>query len=108
MKKHLSVAIVVSFSIFGATMQAALATPVSNRCDIGVHRGSNAGCSSRAHGSRYHRAFFRNHTQGLPYASRNGYWDSDGDPFTVGSGFCAYGSYVACVYSSAFCWQRCY
>jgi len=30
------------------------------------------------------------------------------DPWWPGSHFCYFGSYVACVYSGAFCWQRCY
>ena len=34
-------------------------------------------------------------------------FDRVADPWWPGSGFCAYGSYVACVYSNAFCWRRC-
>ena len=34
-------------------------------------------------------------------------FDRVADPWWPGSGFCAYGSYVACVYSKAFCWRRC-
>jgi hypothetical protein len=34
---------------------------------------------------------------------------SGADPWWPGSGGrCSYGSYVACVYTNAFCWQRCY
>ena len=32
----------------------------------------------------------------------------EADPWWPGSGFCSYGSYVACVYSGTVCWQRCY
>jgi len=30
------------------------------------------------------------------------------DPWWPGSRYCYFGSYVACVSSKAFCWQRCY
>jgi hypothetical protein len=36
-------------------------------------------------------------------------YTSGADPWWPGSGGrCSYGSYVACVYTNAFCWQRCY
>jgi hypothetical protein len=41
-----------------------------------------------------------------PYYRR---YASGADPWWPGSGpRCSYGSYVACVYTNAFCWQRCY
>ena len=47
------------------------------------------------------------------YASRHdfpyvGGVNGDGDPYAPGSGYCSFGSYVACFYSGTFCWQRCY
>jgi hypothetical protein len=43
-----------------------------------------------------HYPYFRGYTSGA-------------DPWWPGHGpRCSYGSYVACVYTNAFCWQRCY
>ncbi len=47
------------------------------------------------------------------YASRHDFpyvrgVTGDGDPYAPGSGYCSFGSYVACFYSGTFCWQRCY
>jgi hypothetical protein len=44
----------------------------------------------------------------FPYFKSYGAYVMQPDPWWRGSGYCAFGSYVACYGSGRFCWQRCY
>jgi hypothetical protein len=67
----------------------------------------NAGQSYAADYPLERRAYRYTHRRSN-YPYYRGY-ASLADPWWPGSGpRCSYGSYVACVYTNAFCWQRCY
>ncbi len=81
---------------------------VAGGCAVGMQPGPDGTCTpinARSYSSRPHR--YR-HAYQTSYYYNSGYV-SDADPYAPGSGrFCAYGSYVACVASGAYCLQRCY
>lgn len=125
MNKLFSLVFAVGITAAGAV--AADATPAANSgavqphltiqvvaggCDVGSQPGPDGTCApinARYYSSRHHR--YRQasgHAYRTSYYYNSGYV-SDADPFAPGSGrFCAFGSYVACVASGAYCLQRCY
>jgi hypothetical protein len=74
--------------------QVSLITTAADGCRGGVHRGPE-GCKH----SRQHR-----HNR---YSNYAGYYGSGGS-MEGRANFCPFGSYVACVYSGTYCWDRCY
>ena len=68
-----------------------------------------AGNAAQSYAADYRlerRAYRHSHRISYPYYRG---FASGADPWWPGSGpRCSYGSYVACVYTNAFCWQRCY
>ena len=81
-------------------------------CGVGSQPGPDGTCApinARSYSDRHHR-----YRHAARYAYRTSYYFNSGyvtdaDPFAPGSRrFCAYGSYVACLASGAYCLQRCY
>jgi hypothetical protein len=119
--------LVFAIGIIAASVVAADATPgaahpqrtaqvVVGICDAGSLPGPDGTCApinTRYYSGRHHR-----YRQASHQASRNAYrvsyyynsgYVTDADPFAPGSRrFCAFGSYVACLASGAYCLQRCY
>ena len=88
----------------------ATALPIAHATDIASFVTTESGKVLPYYAADYRqeRRTYR-HTHRLSdYPYYRGY-ASGADPWWPGSGpYCSYGSYVACVYANAFCWQRCY
>lgn len=86
-----------------------LAVGISNATTLPTARTADAdgGKAVQSYAADYPRARRAYTRVSAAYPYYRGF-DRVADPWWPGSGFCAYGSHVACVYSQAFCWQRCY
>jgi hypothetical protein len=97
MNKLLSLVVAVALSIVGTA--AAYTMPVAFPGQ--TQTGLITPIADRAYSGSQPR-YSRGHHQGYRY----GYYAS---PYGLGqANFCPFGSYVACVYSGIYCWNRCY
>lgn len=83
------------------SMQARLTIQVAGGCDVSD---GNCGRFYSSRHPRYRQAYWQAYRRSYYYRG----YASNADPFAPGSGFCTFGSYVACISSGAYCLQRCY
>ena len=86
-----------------------MAVPTARTMEIGDLEIRKVGPVDRYYAADYPRAYRYHHIRRSgDYPYFRSFASGVADPWWPGSRFCYFGSYVACVYSGAFCWQRCY
>lgn len=95
----------VLLSILAAGIANAAVLSAANTTEMANHLTTASDNAGQYHAADYRpeRRAYRSTYQVSDYPYYRGYASM------AGSGaHCSYGSYVACVYSNRFCWQRCY